>query len=131
MDNTIEWYLASIGTRPGMGGDIGARGTCRHIIAKNRILLEFSVENTSSTLRLPIDNTASPSGKGRLCIDLSAPAFGKDIYPDLPVVIEKQTPSGTIVQKTPFTRFGTNDRYNHNIIETSWNDDETAVSAYR
>lgn len=127
MDNTIEWYLASTCTKPGKGGDIGARGTCRYIIEKNRIVLEYTVKSVSSTLRLPIDNTASPSGKGKLCLDLTDPVFGKNIYPEIPVVIEKQTPPGTVVQKTPFTRFGTDDTYNHNVIETSWNDDETAV----
>lgn len=127
MDNTIEWYLASTCTKPGKGGDIGARGTCRYIIEKNRIVLEYTVKSVSSSLRLPIDNTASPSGRGKLCIDLTDPVFGKNIYPEIPVVIEKQTPSGTVVQKTPFTRFGTDDTYNHNVIETSWNDDETAV----
>lgn len=127
MDDTVEWYLASTCTKPGKGGDIGARGTCRYIIEKNRTVMEFTVTNAAPTLRLPIDNTASPSGQGKLCIDLSDPVFGKNIYPEIPVVIEKQTPSGTVVQKTPFTRFGTDDTYNHNVIETSWNDDETAV----
>lgn len=127
MDDTVEWYLASTCTSPGKGGDIGARGTCRYIIEKNRTILEFTVTNVASTLRLPIDNTASPSGKGKLCLDLTDPVFGKNIYPEIPVVIEKQTPPGTVVQKTPFTRFGTDDTYNHNVIETSWNDDETAV----
>ena len=127
MDNTIEWYLSSTGKTPGMSGGIGARGTCRYTFDKNRIILEFTVEATTSTLLLPIENTASPSGSGRLCIDLSDPAFGRDVYPEIPVVIEKHTPSGTIIQKTPFYRFGTHDTYNHNIIATSWNDDETAV----
>ncbi len=127
MDDTVEWYLASTCTQPGKGGDIGARGTCRYIIEKNRVVMEFTVTHVAPSLRLPIDNTASPSGSGKLCIDLSNPVFGKDLYPDIPVVIEKQTPSGTIVQKTPFGRFGIDDTYNHNIIETSWNDDETAV----
>ena len=127
MDNTIEWYLSSTGKTPGMSGDIGARGTCRYTFDKNRIILEFTVEATTSTLLLPIENTTSPSGSGRLCIDLSDPAFGRDVYPEIPVVIEKHTPSGTIIQKTPFYRFGTHDTYNYNIIATSWNDDETAV----